>query len=225
MRLWITRTSPAAARVEQAVQSLGVSSVCEPLLLIEPVAAMPITGFLDAAAVLSVHAAPALAELKPDVGRWFAVGRETALATARSIGLADHVVTTPVDQRSEGLIELLRPVALSGGRVALVSGAGGRELLPQRLAQLGAEVVRLEVYRRVPNPSVAQPVCDVVEIASAAALDCLAALGGDTGTAVVVASARLAEHAAAIGFQNVHNAGGADADALVAVLRDMLEAR
>ena len=227
MRLWITRTEPGAHRLAQAVAAIGVTPVELPLLRIEPLTVSPPGRFFDAVVVLSAHAAAALPALRLDAGRWFAVGKQTAKRTAevsRSVlSLPGSEVISPLDERSEGLLPLLRPIALSGGRIALVAGQGGREWLADQLTLLGAEVVRLAVYRRVPNTELAPPPCDVIEIASEAALGSLIELCGVVRQPLLVASERLHAQASSFGLQNVHNAGGADADALVAVLRDLLE--
>lgn len=225
MRLWITRTEPAAGRLASAVGALAVDCLCQPLLRIEPLAPEPLPGFVDAAVVLSVHASAALPKLGIDAGRWLSVGRQSAEAAAKALKLPATMVDWPEDERSEGLLIKLRPIALSGGRIALVSGVGGREWLAVRLAELGADVVRRAVYQRVPEQIPAKPPSDLIEVSSVAALNALADLSRDRDAALLVASDRLAEEASAIGFQNVHNAGGADADALVAVLRDLLESQ
>jgi len=69
--------------------------------------------------------------------------------TARVLEAAGHEVAVPVQAASSeallALPELCRP---AGTRVGIIAAPGGRTLLAEQLARRGAEVVRIEVYRR-----------------------------------------------------------------------------
>lgn len=73
-------------------------------------------------------------------------------ATARALGQAGHhVLATPADgYDSESLLRLPALSSLSGRRVLIVKGAGGRTLLHEELARRGAQVESADVYERAP---------------------------------------------------------------------------
>lgn len=157
-----------------------------------------------------------------------AVGKATASAL-ESHGLEPTLV--PHDSvDSEGLLALPQLQHMTGKRVLIVRGNGGRELLRDTLQQRGAEVGYVEVYRRqLPqrNPanlirnwhSMAEAVC----VTSVQILDNLFTLLGEQGkpllqaTPLAVASTRIAEHAAALGCNTIYVADSA-------IDRDMLKA-
>lgn len=86
-----------------------------------------------------------------------AIGAKTAAALRERCG---RDALTPPDFRSESFLELpeMQAEALAGQRVLLVRGEGGRELLPETLAERGAEVIRLPVYARRPPETLPDPV-------------------------------------------------------------------
>jgi uroporphyrinogen-III synthase len=97
----------------------------------------------------------------PAAPRFAAIGRKTAEAL-RQRGGPDPLV--PADFRSESFLELpeMAADAVAGRRVLIISGEGGRELLPRTLSDRGAEVARLPVYaRRAPDASPA-PVAEAL---------------------------------------------------------------
>jgi uroporphyrinogen-III synthase len=103
----------------------------------------PVLIFGSAAAVrfaAAMHALPAAATV-------LAVGQATARALRRH-GVAAPGV--PARQDSEGLLAMPQLQAVRGRRVALIGAAGGRDLLPGRLAARGAQVQEVHVYRRLP---------------------------------------------------------------------------
>lgn len=77
-----------------------------------------------------------------------AVGR----ATAQALNTAGHRVSVvPTEGAdSEALLALPRLQHMSGQRVLIVRGRGGRELIAETLATRGAEVTYAEVYEREP---------------------------------------------------------------------------
>lgn len=78
--------------------------------------------------------------------RLAAVGQTTADALQQA-GL--KVACVPCGEfSSEGLLAEAAMQQVSGQRIAIVRGVGGREKLAQSLGERGAEVVYLEVYRR-----------------------------------------------------------------------------
>jgi uroporphyrinogen-III synthase len=71
-------------------------------------------------------------------------------ATARALNQAGYRVSVQSSEGadSESLLRHPKLNAMAGGRVLLVKGARGRELLEQELARRGAEITVAEVYRR-----------------------------------------------------------------------------
>lgn len=159
-----------------------------------------------------------------------AVGTATAEVLAES-GLEPTVVPERMD--SEGLLAMPGLQAVSGRRVFIFCGNGGRDLLAQTLAARGAAVERLEVYRRqCPVRQMAarnlvtawDDLVDVVTASSSAILDNLFAMLGESGatrirsTPLVVISERMAAHARERGCRDlVVAASPRDVDVVEAV--------
>ncbi|HEY0333606.1 MAG TPA: uroporphyrinogen-III synthase [Stenotrophomonas sp.] len=105
--------------------------------------AAPVVVFTSPAAA---RAAASLMPLRPPAqGRWLAVGEGTARAL-RAAGVPG--VAWPPRMDSEGLLAM---PALSGdGPIGLVTAPGGRGLLAAELERGGRQVIRANVYSRVP---------------------------------------------------------------------------
>jgi uroporphyrinogen-III synthase len=72
-------------------------------------------------------------------------------ATARALNQSGYrVALQPEQYDTEGLLQHPRLQHLAGQRILLIQGKGGRPLLQQELERRGAQVLRLEVYERVP---------------------------------------------------------------------------
>ena len=106
---------------------------------------------------------------QPPDQRWIAVGSGTGKALARA-GIRQ--VITPARMDSEGLLTLPCLQALDGQDVALVTAPQGRDLLAKTLRQRGANLLRADVYARIPVPL------------SATALNKLNTLDAPTGLAL-----------------------------------------
>ena len=157
-----------------------------------------------------------------------AVGDATAAALAEMGRPADLVPQRSQD--SEGLLALPRLGAVAGQRVLIVRGEGGRPLLGETLAQRGARVEYLEVYRRVcPDSDVAPLLArwdqvDLVTATSNQILENLLLLFGAAGrgrlleTPLLVISGRTGERARTLGWKQVWRAGGVSEQAVLAAL-------
>ncbi len=168
----------------------------------------------------AVRFAARLAKLRRKRGQaWLAVGAATAAALRRA---GVEGVVSPSRMDSEGLLALPELHQLRGTDIGLVTAPDGRDLLAATLRKRGARVRRADVYARVavaiPAASMRRlahlraPAC--IALSSGAALDAvLAALPPSLRARllrfpVVSASERLAGHARAAGFRDVHVAAG-----------------
>ena len=217
--IWVTRTEPGATALGDALANAGHRVFKAPVLEIRRKPFDPPKGPFDYGVFLSVHGVrQAAASLAGNIPTLFAVGRQTQ-AALRELGFDAAV---PAIETSEGLLTMLPDAA--GKRVLVVTGAGGRNLLPETLGKLGAEVTRLEVYVRyplAPAPDLAR--VDVIVVSSGDGLARTARLWLDAGGAadipILAPSARVATLGAGLGMRSVQNCGGADAQAVLRTLR------
>ncbi|RON47347.1 uroporphyrinogen-III synthase [Pseudomonas frederiksbergensis] len=245
-RLLLTRPADESAALSSVLAESGIFSSCLPLLEIEPIAASDtmrkVIRDLDrfcAVIVVSKPAARLGIELlsqqwsQPPRLKWFSVGA----ATAQILEEAGLDVSFPVDgDDSEALLDLpvLREaIARPDPRVLIMRGEGGRELLAERLRELGASVEYLELYRRglphyataeLPDRIQAERLNGLV-VSSGQGFEHLHQLAGDAWPRLAqlplfVPSPRVAELARAAGAQTVVDCRGASATALLTALRE-----
>lgn len=165
MSVVLTRPALQAAKLTKRIEDLGGEVLGLPLLEIDPILDKPsiervkskVMGLdqYDAAVFISTNAA----SLGMDwIGRYwpqlpvgieaYAVGPSTA-EILQQFPWPVHFSSTGVT--SEHLLELPGLQNISGKRVALFRGQGGRELLAETLRERGARVDYIELYqRRVP---------------------------------------------------------------------------
>ncbi|MFJ7796875.1 uroporphyrinogen-III synthase [Pseudomonas sp. NPDC096950] len=245
-RLLLTRPADESAALSSVLAESGIFSSCLPLLEIEPIAASDTMRWvireLDrycAVIVVSKPAARFGIDLlnrqwpQPPLLKWFTVGAATA-QILEDFGLD---VSFPVDgDDSEALLDLpvLREaIARPDPRVLIMRGEGGRELLAERLRELGASVEYLELYRRglpqyattaLPDRIEAERLNGLV-VSSGQGFEHLHQLAGDAWPRLAqlplfVPSPRVAELARAAGAQTVVDCRGASATALLTALRE-----
>ncbi len=155
----VTRPARQAAALARRIAELGGTPVLFPALAIEPLAVAPlhladadIAVFVSANAV--EYAAPAIRECGglPSVTRIAAIGPATAASLAEA-GLSAAATLLPgAGADSEALLERLPAADVSGRRVVIFRGHGGRELLGETLRARGARVDYVETYRRTRPP-------------------------------------------------------------------------
>ncbi|MDI9777312.1 uroporphyrinogen-III synthase [Pseudomonas putida] len=244
-RLLLTRPEEDCAALAQSLAVAGVASSCLPLLAIEPVALADeqrwqLAGLAQYQAfiVVSKPAARLLLGQLQDAGLqappagWFTVGEATA-AVLQCAGLQ---VTFPKQgDDSEALLALpglRQAIAAPETRVLIVRGVGGRELLAERLAEQGASVEYLELYRRCLPAYPAGTLMRRIEaerlnglvVSSGQGLEHLQQMAGADWPQVArlplfVPSPRVAEQARAAGAQQVVDCRGASATALLAAVQ------
>ncbi|MGG5292040.1 uroporphyrinogen-III synthase [Pseudomonas shirazensis] len=244
-RLLLTRPEEDCAALAQTLAAAGIASSSLPLLAIEPVTVDDTQRQLlsqlanyQAFIVVSKPAARLLlanlaeAGLVPPSNAWFSVGEATA-QVLRNGGL---LVTFPAQgDDSEallGLPELRKAIAVPTPRVLIVRGVGGRELLAERLAELGASVDYLQLYRRClpqyPPDTLRERVdrerLNGLVVSSGQGLEHLRQLADADWPRLArlplfVPSPRVAEQARALGAQQIVDCRGASAAALLAAVQ------
>ncbi|MDF0734204.1 uroporphyrinogen-III synthase [Pseudomonas entomophila] len=244
-RLLLTRPEEECAVLAHSLAAVGIASSSLPLLAIEPLALdaagqARLAGLAGYQAIIVVSKPAArlllarLAEagLTPPPRGWFTVGAATA-----GVLQAAHLDTTfPTEgDDSEALLELsvLREaIAFPTARVLIVRGMGGRELLAERLAEQGASVDYLELYRRglpdYPAGTLRRRVegerLNGLVVSSGQGFEHLRRLAGAdwprlAGLTLFAPSPRVAEMARAAGARQVVDCRGASAAALLAAVQ------
>ncbi|MNG94053.1 Uroporphyrinogen-III synthase [compost metagenome] len=245
-RLLLTRPAEECTALAQTLAEQGVFSSSLPLLEIEPLALTPAqlgqVQTLDQYCAVIVVSKPAarlaIEQLnvhwpQPPAQAWFTVGAATAQI------LDDHGLNVSYPAQGDDSEALLQLPALSEAirrsqpRVLIIRGEGGRELLAERLAALGARVDYLELYRRYlphyPEATLARRIAgerlNGLVVSSGQGFEHLRELAGADWPQLVqlplfVPSPRVAELARASGAQNVVDCRGASAAALLATLQE-----
>ncbi len=249
LRVLVTRPEAQQAELCRAIEAAGGTALRLPLIRIDPLQDPERERFLSSCMqdldryqlLLFVSSNAAREGAQRILDYWpqfpiatdvFAIGPTTA-ATLNSL-LDCAVQQAPTGMTSEDLLDLPRLQQVSGQRIGIFRGVGGREILGQTLEQRGATVDRLEVYRRTPvdypatrmETLLAQGGINVATVHSGESLDQLIAVSGNnkkrlTLLPLLVPSQRLAVQAAAAGFCHVIDTKGADAPAYVAALQEI----
>ena len=160
---------------------------------------------------------------------WYAVGDATARLLL-AFGIRAH--TPGTEMSSEGLLDLRQLQDLTGQRVLLVKGEGGRQTLAARLGERGGRVEELACYRRM-APALApgelaqkltQWNTGLIMISSGEGFANLLALLSPAETTkfrditLLVPSGRVAQMALAAGFGRVITAENASDSAMLRAL-------
>lgn len=155
---------------------------------------------------------------------WYAVGKATAEALHNRLGVRAHVPPPSTgEDTSEALLRLGSLRSLVEQRVLLVAGEGGRALLADTLAERGARLTRLALYRRrfTPPPAalrdrLARGNFRALVVSSGELLEHLAGWCTETtlNQPLIVSSRRLATLAVSLGFRTPVVASGATPAAL-----------
>lgn len=221
MRVWVTRSQPGADRLAQALRSCGYQVTVAPVIDVEPTNAPRPHGRFQQVIFLSEHAVRLAAGIEFCGGaRVSAVGG----ATARALEERGVSAEVPANSSSEGLLLLFSDEKVTGCRVLIVAGEGGRKVLRDTLLARGARVCEYLCYRRLANPVPDESLrsVDAILIASQDGFRHVARLwfdsGGSAEISVIAASGRIAGLAAELGFKNVQISGGGAASDWIAAL-------
>ncbi|WP_415225649.1 uroporphyrinogen-III synthase [Psychromonas sp.] len=155
-RLLITRFAPDAQRLADFLNAQGIFALAQPLLSVQKTAEFANARFVltksyDYIIAVSRNAVDytdqALAGESWPNSDYLAVGKGTQV---RLHGATRQTVQIPSGQfDSEGLLALPCLAQLSGKKILILRGVGGRELLAQTLTARGAVVEYYQPYQRV----------------------------------------------------------------------------
>ncbi|MDE3022571.1 MAG: uroporphyrinogen-III synthase [Pseudomonadota bacterium] len=240
LNIALTRPSGQNRVLESAVRGHGGEALIFPLLETKPLAdsssiveweqAIASYDWLIFVSATSVqfswpYIAPHLANIK---ARFASIGPTTAAALHRH-GI-EEVLLPEKRFDSEALLECLSKNELEGARITIVRGTHGRELLGDTLEKFGATVVRIGVYERLPNFSVASDLigavregqCHALCLTSSEAVEVLeSAMVSDRvlrTVPVFVPHLRIMERALSVGFEKVYCTEGGDTGLLQGLL-------
>jgi uroporphyrinogen-III synthase len=219
----VTRPTQQAQRLVSALERHGARVLRFPLVEIGPApdpnaaqSALAGLGEVDLVIFVSSNAARFAAALLPDLGsrigraRVACVGNATADALEREGIGVDLIPATGTTSEALLAMDALVEHRVSGRRVAIVKGEGGRALLHDELVERGARVETIDVYRRHPPRGDLPAFLDrnranihMAVITSGEALARFAELAGMDRVrelALVLPSDRVLDQAAALGF-------------------------
>ena len=241
----VTRPQAQSAPLAEAIKAAGGEPLIFPLLEIAP--ADDRQALAEAAAQLTEYAwavfispnavdyaLPTLLAQAP----WPATLRPAAVGQGTVRALAAHGITGCIAPRerfdSEALLALpeLASERVTGKRVVIFRGDGGRELLADTLRERGATVDCITCYRRSPPSTGGQPLLaawragklDALAVSSSEGLRYLLALLDEEGrnflqaTPLFVPHARIAETARELGLRNIVLSEAADAGIMAALV-------
>ncbi len=157
----VTRARAQASELAQRLRELGADVVEAPAIRIEALAVeLPA---LDGYALLcftSPNGVHLFFDALPGDARALAGARVAAIGPGTAAALRSHGIEADVvPERSvaEGLLEALAEEPLTGKRVLLARAASARDVLPDGLRELGAEVDVVALYETVAEPVDPEP--------------------------------------------------------------------
>jgi uroporphyrinogen-III synthase len=234
----VTRPASQAEEICPALIALGCEVIRLPLLKIEAVAETPIIksqfmdiDLFDAVIAISRNAAEmGLMYLDhywpqwPLGVDWIAIGPVTA-AVMQAQGLETKMPSSQFD--SEGALKMSELQNITGKKILIWRGVGGRETLASTLRERGAEVRYAELYQRLvpkydePQWLQALELKPLLLVSSGQGLEAIAAQQpriSDKVRGIIAPSSRVAELAKSLGFEKIQIAASAqDADMIMAV--------
>ena len=241
--IWITRPEGQAEKLKLVLEENGAQARLLPMLAIEPVASDAKIKALvlnldkyDLLFFISTNAATLGMDLIHNYWPQFPAELEiyaVGPTTAQVIESYDLKAEFPVERMSsEALLALDSLSDVAGKKALIVRGVGGRELLATALKEKGAAVDYLELYQRTCPVYTPGELAQLygentpagVVVSSTEALDNFSALLARDNipldcVPLFVSSDRIAENAAAAGFQQTITMSGADDKAIIDSLK------
>ncbi|MEK9807590.1 MAG: uroporphyrinogen-III C-methyltransferase, partial [Halieaceae bacterium] len=232
----MTRPSGTAETLGCSLEALGWQVLYQPMLMIEPIAELPVVPVITRDSIvifISANAVRAgLPQLSTDIVKTGATVLAVGEATATALAQDGITAVVPARADSEGLLALGELADPKDRPIVIVKGEGGRGLLADTLSDRGAAVTEFVCYRRLPADVDAADFCWhlcreeslVFQASSAETLERLSALLGEGGqpnlldSPVIVPSARVAEVASALGWSRILVAENASDRAFLKVL-------
>lgn len=225
LRLWVTRPRDQAAGLIAAIKSLGADVAALPLLEIAPPAnftpldtALAQLEQFDLAIFVSPSAINAVCDR---LSRSWPQSVPVAVMGPGSVQRAEecgmqNIISPDRQFDSAGLLQMPQLQAISGKKIVLFRGDGGREDLPQTLRERGADLTLIQAYRRLPPAfdeahlrAELNAGCDGIVITSSEAVHYLFRLAGEQTRLQLQSHLYFAPHArivAALTEEGAHHA-------------------
>ena len=175
-RIIVTRARTQASQLADRLAKLGADVIEAPAIGIEPLDTAPLRAALGSlenfrwAVFTSRNAVEIVWRELLALGRdarAFAGTRLVVVGPSTAAALAERgLVADVMPERfvAEGVVEALRGRRdLRGARVLYPQAEGARELIPNELRELGADVVPIPIYRSIPDPAGARSARDALE--------------------------------------------------------------
>ncbi|WP_410499827.1 uroporphyrinogen-III synthase [Chitinibacter sp. S2-10] len=194
-RLWVTRPAAQAAELVLALNEQGAEVVTFPLLNIAPPPdpqalenALAQLESVDLAIFISPSAIDAVfSRLSTGWPEHVPVAVIGPGSAKRAQALGIQTLISPQTQfDSEGLLAMPQLHNLANQRIMIFRGQGGRDLLPQALAERGAQIELVSAYQRQAPGWTAEELiaqldqgCDGLIVSSSEAAQHLFAIGGE----------------------------------------------
>ncbi len=157
LKFVITRPQTQGLQLQQALQAVGITSICQPLFQYQQATsqqqiAQQLQGFAPAIVIFISAAAVEFADQAWRLNHWLTSDIEIiAVGSATKAALAKRDISAicPDSHDSEGILALAQLKQLDENKnILIVRGDGGRELLASELTKCGAAVQYLESYQR-----------------------------------------------------------------------------
>ena len=238
LRVLVTRPQQQAAHLMRLVTAAGGIPIGFPVIEVVPVAKeqwqqQTLDG-VDWLMFVSPNAVTQFCQqwsrTLPAGMKLAAVGGDTTAQAMLSAGLSVDCIP-PISTGSDGLLTLSELQEMQGQTVVIVRGNGGRDVLARGLAERGANIRYMEVYRReIPaydkQQKQAALQADIVSCTSLAGLNNLLQLLADYRMELqmkplVVFSERIRRYALELGFKQVMATSAFTDEAMVASLIEM----
>lgn len=157
LKFVITRPQTQGLQLQQALQAVGIASICQPLFQYQQATsqqqiAQQLQGFAPDIVIFISAAAVEFADQAWRLNHWLTSDIEIiAVGSATKTALAKRDISAicPDSHDSEGILALAQLKQLDENKnILIVRGDGGRELLASELSKRGATVQYLESYQR-----------------------------------------------------------------------------